>query len=88
LEHTKHTKHRRYVQFVPVFSSGDAGNKVLRTANVGDVCLLPVGAFSVLGDAVAAKKDLLGESEVRTFGGAGLLGGAESLLVANASRES
>jgi hypothetical protein len=45
-------------------------------------------AFSVQGAAAGANKDLLGESEVRTLGGAGLLGGEASLLDGNALRES
>jgi hypothetical protein len=47
-----------------------------------------VGAFCVQGAAAGANKDLLGDSEVRTFGGAGLLGGESSLLDGNALRES
>lgn len=53
--------------------------------------MLPVftllGAFPVLGATAGANKDLLGESEVRTLGGAGLPGGEVSLLDENALGE-
>jgi hypothetical protein len=77
--------------FIPVFSEGDAGNEALRIAGTGVTCLLPVftllGAFSVLGVTAgvinSGDKGLLGESEVRAFGGAGLLGGEVGLLDEN-----
>jgi hypothetical protein len=80
------------VQFVPIFCEGAAGHKFSRTARTGAVWLLPVftllGAFPVLGATAGANKDLLGESEVRTFGSAGLQGGELSLLDENALGES
>jgi hypothetical protein len=70
-----------------VFSEGDAGKKTLRTAGTGVVLLVPVftllGAFSVLYATASSNKGVLGESEVRTFGGAGLLCGEVSLLDEN-----
>lgn len=53
--------------------------------------MLPVftllGAFPVLGATAGANKDLLGESEVRTLGAAGLPAGEVSLLDENALGE-
>lgn len=71
---------------IPVFSEDDAGNKALRVAGTGVICLFSVftllGAFSVLGFTGGVidggDKGLLGEGVVR--GGAGLPGGEVVLL--------
>lgn len=63
----------------------------MRIAGIGVICLLPVftslGEFSVLGVTAGVidggDKGLLGESVVRAFGGAGLLGGGVALLHEN-----
>jgi hypothetical protein len=64
-----------------VFSEDDVGNKALRTAGAAVVWFLAaftsLGAFSMLD---ATNKCLLRESEVRSFGGAALLGNDDNVL--------
>jgi hypothetical protein len=64
-----------------VFSEADVGKEALRTAGAGVVWFLTLftslSAFSILD---ATNKGLLRESEVRSFGGAALLGDDENIL--------